>query len=124
MGNYQRWVTLAYVGLAAIVWLLVQQVGDVIWDLARLPIPESLPLTPPEVLAFLAALLLLICFRRNTRINRFANEVAVELVKVTWAPRKETIASTGVISLMVGLCAFILFFIDTIWGTLVKLWYK
>ena len=124
MISYQRWVTLSYLLLAAIAWFIVRQIGDLIWDLARFPVPEQLPLSPPELIGFMVAATVFVVFRRNPRINTFANEVAAELAKVTWAPRKETAVSTGVISIVVAVCSLALFLIDTVWGTLMKLWYK
>lgn len=124
MKSYQRWVTLSYAALAAITWLLVRQVADVVWDLARLPTPEELPLAPADFIGMLFGLVAFIVLWRNAKVNTFANEVAVELGKVTWAPRKETVLSTGVISVVVGICSLLLFVMDTVWGTLVKLMYR
>ena len=37
---------------------------------------------------------------------------------VTWPKGKETVASTGVIIVMVGIASMILFFFDAFWGTI------
>ncbi|MBI4367675.1 MAG: preprotein translocase subunit SecE [Deltaproteobacteria bacterium] len=123
MTHYQRWVTLSYIGLALLAWVLLRQIADVVWDVARLTPVEGLPLSVPELIGLAGGIGLLVLLRRNARVNAFANEAAVELAKVTWAPRKETLVSTGVIAVVVGICSLVLFFIDTVWGTLVKLTY-
>jgi preprotein translocase SecE subunit len=50
----------------------------------------------------------------------FLNDVAVELSKVTWPTMQETVASTGVIIVMVGIASLLMFFFDTLWGTLTR----
>ncbi|PIR20484.1 MAG: preprotein translocase subunit SecE [Deltaproteobacteria bacterium CG11_big_fil_rev_8_21_14_0_20_47_16] len=49
------------------------------------------------------------------------NEVAQELSKVTWPPRKETVVSAGVIAVLVGIVSLILVGFDTLWQKLVGL---
>ncbi|MBI2981604.1 MAG: preprotein translocase subunit SecE [Deltaproteobacteria bacterium] len=43
------------------------------------------------------------------------NEVVVELSKVSWPLGKETLASSGVVVVLVGIAALILAVVDMIW---------
>ncbi len=52
------------------------------------------------------------------KVSEFGLEVIVELSKVTWPTRKETVVSTGVIVVMVAIAAVLMFGIDALWGTL------
>ena len=46
------------------------------------------------------------------KITQFIREVKTELKKVTWPPRKETIASTSVVIVLVFIIALFLFIVD------------
>ncbi len=46
------------------------------------------------------------------RIRTFLSEVKVELKKVTWPSRQDTIASTGVVLVVTTIISFYLGFID------------
>ncbi|MBL7684614.1 MAG: preprotein translocase subunit SecE [Deltaproteobacteria bacterium] len=54
-------------------------------------------------------------------MNSFGLEVISELGKVTWPTQKETVASTGVILVMVAIASGILFVFDTVWSMLTRL---
>jgi preprotein translocase SecE subunit len=58
---------------------------------------------------------------RHRRLNVFMNEVTLELSKVTWPPRKESMMSAGVIAVLVGIVSLILVGFDTVWQRLVGL---
>jgi preprotein translocase subunit SecE len=46
------------------------------------------------------------------KVTQFIREVKTELKKVTWPPRKETIASTSVVIVLVFIIALFLFIVD------------
>ena len=46
------------------------------------------------------------------KITQFFREVKTELKKVTWPPKKETIASTSVVLVLVFFIAVFLFIVD------------
>ena len=52
--------------------------------------------------------------------SQFLKEVRIELRKVTWPPRKETVASTWVVLAVVFIFAGYFFLTDTVIGFLVK----
>ncbi len=53
------------------------------------------------------------------RIRIFLSEVRAELKKVTWPSRQDTIASTGVVLIVVFIIAFYLGFIDILLSRMV-----
>ncbi|OGP48494.1 MAG: preprotein translocase subunit SecE [Deltaproteobacteria bacterium RBG_13_51_10] len=55
------------------------------------------------------------------RAKQFFREVRVELKKVTWPSRKETIASTSVVLITVVLVAFFLGIVDLGLSRLIKI---
>lgn len=121
--NNQRYVTVSFVGASVVAWLLARQITDVLWGFLRLPMPQDLPVTPADAIGVVAAVIVFIILRRHTKVNQFVNEVFVELAKVTWPPRKETMLSTVVIVIMVAICSMIIFGFDTLWGTVIKVLY-
>ena len=55
------------------------------------------------------------------KIAQFFREVRSELKKVTWPPRKETIASTSVVLVLVFFISLFLFFVDQCLSFLIRL---
>jgi preprotein translocase subunit SecE len=123
MQNTKKWIQICFLFVAAMAWVFFYYLSDTVWDLAELPIPADWFIMPPQIIAFVAAIVTFIILQRNTKVNQFSNEVASELTKVTWPEKKETLMSAGVISVMVAICALILFAFDSLWGTLVRIMY-
>ncbi len=122
--NNQRIVDGAFAALGVVGGYFVRQVADMLWGILKLPLLQDWPLSPADMMGIVVAVAIFIIFRKNTKTNTFTNEVLVELSKVTWPPRKETLLSTVVVTIMVAICSLILFGFDTLWGTLVKVLYQ
>lgn len=120
MANLKRWINISYFFLAAITWVFFYYLTDTIWTLAGFRVSSDWYIQPSQTVAFAAAAAFLLVMFKNEKIGTFASEVATELSKVTWPERKETILSAGVISIMIAICAVILFAFDSLWGTVVK----
>ena len=118
MDRYKKYIDLGLALAAVAVGFLLQQFFLQLWDLFHLPLMENLPVSLPSLLAGLIALGLFLFFRSNAKSYNFLGEVATELSKVTWPSRQETVASTGVIIVMVGIASLIMFGFDALWGTL------
>ena len=58
------------------------------------------------------------------KAKQFFREVRVELKKVTWPSRKETIASTSVVLITVFLVAFFLGIVDLGLSRLIKIFFE
>lgn len=120
MNPNKKYLDLGLGALALIVWAMLRQLFILGWDLLRLPVYESLPVGIPDVLAFVLAIVVFVILKRSPKIDEFGLEVISELSKVTWPTRKETVVSTGVIIVMVGIASLLMFVIDTVWGTLTR----
>lgn len=116
----QKWVNLGLLLGSLLVFLLLGKLTVAVWDMARLPLMEDWVVEPPYLLSFVIAAGLGIWTRRNERANGFFNEVALELSRVTWPGRKETVASAGVVIVLIGIASVILFLIDSLWGTMIQ----
>ena len=120
MSQTQKWVNLGLLLATVVVFYVLMQIMSMVWDWFRLPLLDDW-LVSPDVLASLilasgAGLML----RRHAKVNQYLNDVAIELMKVTWPNQKETVASTGVVIVMTILAALILLVFDTIWGTVTQ----
>jgi preprotein translocase subunit SecE len=120
MNRFRKWVDLflALSGLA--LWFMLRQMLDQVWEIFRLPLFSDWPIQLPAVVALAISLAAFALTRRNKKAMTFLDEVTQELAKVTWPNGKETVTSTGVIIVMVGIAAVILFLFDTLWGTLTR----
>src|SRR4030095_3608966 len=116
----RKWLDLGLAFIGAVVWLILRGAFNLLWEFFRLPTFQDFPVGIPEILAFAAGAVTFVVLRRHPKVKEFGIEVLNELSKVTWPSRKETMISTGVIMVMVGIASLILFFFDTAWGTLTR----
>lgn len=123
MQNTKKWIMMSYIFLAALTWVFFYYLTDSLWDALSLPVYPDLFLSPAHMVASVTGIALLLVLQRSEKVNTFASEVASELAKVTWPERKETLLSAGVISIMIAICAMILFAYDSILGTFIKVLY-
>ncbi|MBI2083981.1 MAG: preprotein translocase subunit SecE [Deltaproteobacteria bacterium] len=96
--------------------MLFSRVFDFVWEVGRLGRFEEWPVGPQDLAAFVLAVGAGFGVRTWGRANQFFNEVVVELSKVTWPLGKETVASSGVVAVLVSVAALILAVIDLIWA--------
>jgi preprotein translocase subunit SecE len=118
--QYQKWVNLSYLALAAIVGYIVfefafKMVG--IYDLET-------RVRNVELIVRGASLLLggIVFFGlwRSDQTNQFMNEVMVELSRVTWPTSKETANATFIVIIMVLISGMVLGLLDYFWTLLLK----
>lgn len=118
--QYQKWVNLSYLALAALVGyvffaLSLKIVGA--YDLeARV---RDIDLIVRGVSLGLGGLLFLLLYR-NEQANQFMNEVMIELSRVTWPTQKETTSATAIVIIMVILSGIVLGVLDYIWVAVLK----
>jgi preprotein translocase SecE subunit len=124
MQRNKKAVSIIYLACGFIVWLLAKEMASTAWAIAKLPMPADWIVSPVDLFAAACGIITFVMLIRSEKVNAFTNEVITELGKVTWPNRKETVLSTGVVSVLVGICAIILFGFDMIWGTLVKVFYQ
>lgn len=115
----ERWVQLAFIGVALAAFYLLDKIVAAVWDLFAEP--EATLVT-----AVSAALGLLTGFvlYKHPRVNELAHEVVNELSKVTWPTRKETWSNTVVTVITAIIAALILFGFDMMWSSITDLIYK
>jgi len=112
-------VHLMYLCGAVICFYLSQWTIDWIWGyFGRAPSDTTMSL-----IAGVFTLILATALYRNDRVHGLANEVAVELKKVTWPSAKEVRAATIVVLVMALLSALILSLFDIVWSNLTELIY-
>jgi preprotein translocase SecE subunit len=124
MQRSKKAVSLIYLACGFVAWMLFREMFQSLWIIAKLPMPADWVVSPVEMLAVAMGIVTFIVLLRNQRVNTFTNEVLTEAGKVTWPNRKETVLSTGVVSVLVAICAVILFGFDMLWGTVVRIFYQ
>ncbi len=117
MNRYQKWVDLGIVLAALALGFLFHQMLSQVWEIFRLPLMSGWPVQLPTILGVVVGVIAFLVTRTNAKAMAFLNDVANELSKVTWPTRQETVASTGVIIVMVGIAALIMLGADFIWGS-------
>ena len=99
--------------------LVVRELATTIWAVAHLAQPAWV-VTPADLFGVGAGFITFLALLKSERAGTYLSEVLVELTRVVWPQRKETVLSTGVVSVLVGICALLLFLFDMIWGTFVS----
>jgi preprotein translocase SecE subunit len=124
MQRNQKSISLIYLACSFLLWLFARELTQTVWLVAKLPMPADWIVSPPEMVAIGIGLANFVILLRNAQVNAFTNEVITELAKVVWPNGKETVLSTGVVSVLVGICSMILFMFDMLWGSLVRMLYQ
>lgn len=124
MTRSKKTVSLIYLACAVITWLIFRELMAMIWVIARLGRPLDWLVAPSDIIAAVVALILFVVLLKNEKVNSFTNEVITELSEVVWPKRKETILSTGVVSVLVGISATVLFCFDMFWGLMIRIFYR
>jgi preprotein translocase subunit SecE len=104
---------------AVICFYLSQWTIDWIWGYFGRPPSDTMM----SLIAAGFTLVLATALYRNDRVHGLANEVSVELKKVTWPSAKEVRAATIVVLVMALLSALILSLFDIVWSNLTELIY-
>jgi preprotein translocase subunit SecE len=118
-----RYVNLAFVAAGLLFWLLVAKALGSLWAVLKWNdfrvLGEKLTLT--DLIGFGFSALLVVFLWKHERVNNLANEIAMELKKVTWPTRQELKAATVVVIITVFIIAAILGLFDAFWA-LVTSW--
>jgi preprotein translocase SecE subunit len=93
----QRYITLAFIIGAVIVWAAMRSATVEIMASAGIPDPQILNINSTSIVAVVSAIVAFIVLLRNTRAVTFVDEVVVELRKMFWPKREETVNSTTVV---------------------------
>ena len=124
MQRSQKTVSLIYLACGFLVWLLFRELAATVWVMAGIPMPVDWVASPPDLIAAAAGLATFVVLIKSAKVNEFTNEVITELSRVVWPDRKETVLSTGVVSVLVAICAVIFFLFDMLWGAVVRVFYS
>jgi preprotein translocase SecE subunit len=116
----QKWVTLSYLAVAALLSFVALQLGQKLvgaYDLeAKVRNAEMIL----RVVSIVAGALLFFGLYRSEQATQFVSEVVVELSRVTWPTQKETSAATILVIIMVLISGLFLGFLDYLWTVVLK----
>ncbi len=124
MQRNKKIISLIYLIGALIVGLLMREMLETVWVVARWPMPDSWVLMPYDIIGIIFGLSTYVILRKIRRVMDFTNDVIVELGKVVWPTQKESMLSTVVVSVLITICAIILGVFDIFWAAMVRLFYQ
>lgn len=120
MVSYQRWINISYLVVSALLWLVFRHLAELVWDLTRMPVSQDVIMAPTDWIALVLSVVVFVTLLRNRRLNEFMGEVSQELAKVTWPPRKESVMSAGIITVLVAIVSLLLVGFDSLWQALLR----
>jgi preprotein translocase subunit SecE len=118
--QFQKWVNLSYLAVAAILAYIVFATGIRVGDLVNLEAHVRNSELIIRGVSVLAGLILFVVLYRNDRANQFMNEVMLELSRVTWPTQKETYSATFIVIVMILISSAALGFLDYVWTQLIQ----
>ena len=124
MQRNKKAVSIIFLACGTVTGFLFSELLASLWILAHLPQPADWIVVPSDVIAAVIGITTFVILTKSSKVVAFTNEVITELAKVIWPNPKETVMSTGVVSVLVGICAMILFGFDVVWGAVVKIFYQ
>ena len=116
----RRWVLFVQFGLAACLWWALSNAFELTYRLAGIPQYRPFGIHDASWIAFAVTGATLIYVLRNAVVQEFADDVMVELRKVTWPSWKETRQSTIVVIITVFIVGGILGAFDLLWAKLTQ----
>lgn len=116
----RRWVVFAQAVLAVAVWWALGNAFTLVYRTAHIRQYTPFGIADPQWIAFAIVGAAFIYTLRNVVAQEFANDVMVELRKVTWPSWKETRQSTLVVIVTVFVVGMILGGFDLMWAKLIK----
>ena len=119
-GDVRRWVLFAQVALAIGVWWALANIITLFYRGLAIPIYRPFGWHDANWVAFAITGAAFIYTLRNVVAQEFANDVFVELRKVTWPSRKEVQQSTIVVIITVAVVGSILGLFDLLWSQVTK----
>jgi len=109
--------------VALILWFVMYRFFSFIMQLGPIQDTFAPGETATTIIPFIfglgAAAGAFVAVKRNEAVNRFGNEVLVELRKVVWPTRKEVTGTTYAVLILVIITALILFVFDKVFGYLI-----
>lgn len=114
MPNLKKWVNLSFLLTGILAGFLFREACTTLYDWVGWR-PIDWVLSQADLSGIAAGAALFIGLARSTKATGFLSDVFVELSKVTWPKRKETLVSTGVVSILLGIAAICVMLFDAVW---------
>ena len=116
----RRWAILSQLVLGALTWWALANIIHLAYRGLEIPHWDPFGWHDANWVAFALTGATLIYMFRNVATQEFANDVVIELKKVTWPTWKETRQSTMVVLITVAIVGLILGGFDLIWAKLTR----
>lgn len=121
--SYQKFVALGFLLVSALFGFFMQQLFAALWVVFRFTTPAWI-LSPSDLIGLAVGVLSFVLLITSKKASSFTLEAIIELEKVIWPNRKETMTSTIVVTILVGISSLILFSFDLVWGSLIGILYR
>lgn len=116
--NQKRWVDIGFILVAVVLFFVLRQITQLVWEYAKLPFFEAWIVSLPEISALVLSIIVYLALRSHEKARMFSMEVVGELAKVTYPLKKETVLSAVIVIVMVSIASVIVMGFDAAWGTL------
>ncbi|MCB1214735.1 MAG: preprotein translocase subunit SecE [Deltaproteobacteria bacterium] len=119
-GSYRRIVEIVLAATAVGLFVMLFKLFDKFWSLFNFSVATNFWQNPTFWAGFAISFGLWFLVRRSEKSMVFLDEVALELSRVIWPERGDTVKSSGVILVLIAIAALVIFVFDGLWGTLME----
>lgn len=116
IAKQNRGVDLSFAFVGVLVFFIFRAILWAGWDYLHLPLIRGWDVNTPDLIALVLGVAAYLALKTNDTAKGFTAEVIIELSKVVWPPRKETLVSAVVVIVMVGIASLLLVTVDLFWG--------
>jgi preprotein translocase subunit SecE len=119
--NLQRWVNLGFLVMGVLAALLVSYALTRAIPIFDLETKVKNVQVVRQIVSLVFGAVVAFFLYRHPKVSAFANEVALELSRVTWPSNRDTNSGTVVVVIMVIVSGLILGLLDYVWTEAVRL---
>lgn len=110
-------ITMSLMTLSILLWIIVKVVTETVAGMAAGPVGRALNTDfAMHVMPVLLAVVVFFVLQFNKKVTAWADEVVTEIRKVVWPSRKDTIAMTIVVCIMLAIAAVVVGGFDIVSG--------
>lgn len=112
--SFKKWIQLIFLACGILAWVLLRELTTLLFGAVGFTRLNWI-VAPSDIAGLAMGAMLFFLLLRWEKASLYLGEVLGELTKVTWPKRKETLLSTGVVSILIGIATLCILLFDSVW---------
>lgn len=115
MSDITKWVRLSFLGCGVLAWVFLRQLADFIFDYFNFFTVQWV-VSPSDIVGIAVGFFLFLFLVRSSKATKYLEECLAELMKVSWPKGKESVMSTGVVTILIGIATALVVVMDLLFS--------